>query len=448
MQNRLKTKISSGIYKGKTIELPSLATTRSTKSIVKESFFSSIRDEIRDCLFVEGFGGSGVMALEALSNHAKSVIAVEKDREAYKILKKNFDNFENTKAINGDSFSILPEILDINSMENEPKNGIILYLDPPFNIRSGQDEIYDKTINLVEKIASNIHINLICFEHISELNLPENIANFYLAKSRKFGFTTLTYYRKKMNIKEILDYHRDIKNCDENLFTTADPLQVARRNRDEIIALICALFAYGNANLIVKFLNSLNFDLLNSSDEIIKKELKNHKYRFQNSNDVGEIFITLKRLKNEEKIEDIIQKGMQKDGKIIDGINLLIEKILSLNSYRSDGYEFFFSKRFLDEPKSPYKRYNMYLRWMVRDSDIDMGIFTKIPKSELLMPLDVHTHRVCLSLELMKRKSYDFKAVMELTNKLREFDREDPIKYDFALYRLGQSGEYRDLGSK
>ena len=99
----------------------------------------------------------------------------------------------------------------------------------------------------------------------------------------------------------------------------------------------------------------------------------------------------------------------------------LLNLFYGLNSYRSDGYEFFFGKSFEKEPQSPYKRYNMYLRWMVRDSDIDLGLFKNLPKDRLLMPLDVHTHRVSFKiLGLINRKSYDFKAVMELTKKLRE----------------------------
>ena len=64
------------------------------------------------------------------------------------------------------------------------------------------------------------------------------------------------------------------------------------------------------------------------------------------------------------------------------------------------------------------------------------------------MPLDVHTHRVSLNLGLISRKSYDFKAVRELTDKLCEFDPADPIKYDFALYRIGQSGELTEILNK
>ena len=161
-----------------------------------------------------------------------------------------------------------------------------------------------------------------------------------------------------------------------------------------------------------------------------------------------EIFITLSRLKKEGDIEEILARGLAKNGEMIEAVNELIKFIYGLNSYRSDGYEFFFGKSFSKAPQSPYKRYNMYLRWMVRDSDIDLGLFKSLPKSKLLMPLDVHTHRVSLNLGLISRKSYNFRAVRELTDKLCEFDPADPIKYDFALYRIGQSGELAQILSE
>lgn len=243
-----------------------------------------------------------------------------------------------------------------------------------------------------------------------------------------------------MSLKSLLNAHVLDKNTINGLFSYADPLQIAREINDDLGRMICALFAYGNARQIVKFLKTLDFSLINSSEENIVKSLKGYKYRFQNEEDIKNIFITLRRLKLECNIEELILKGLKKGG-IEHGINEIISKILSLNNYMSSGYEFFFGRGFDEFATSPYKRYNMYLRWMVRDTDIDLGVFKKINKSKLLIPLDVHTHRVSLKLGLIKRKSYDFKAVMELTNKLRSFDPIDPIKYDFALYRIGQSKE-------
>lgn len=108
----LFTQISSGIYKGKKLALPALSSTRSTKNIVKGSFFDTWRAELRGAAFIECFGGSGAIALEALSNGAKNVYAIEKDAAAHKIMRKNFELFGlGANAILGDCFERLPEIL-------------------------------------------------------------------------------------------------------------------------------------------------------------------------------------------------------------------------------------------------------------------------------------------------------------------------------------------------
>lgn len=241
-----------------------------------------------------------------------------------------------------------------------------------------------------------------------------------------------------LQIKKKLDFWVQKRNSAVELRsdTTADPLQVAKPYNDEYIALICALFAYGNANQIVKFLNSLDFDLLNQEENIIKKALKSHVYRFQNSEDITQFFITLKRLKSKQKLEDIFIKGYQKNSLVIDGLSTLLKFMYLINPYRSRGYSFLLGK--LNSKQSPYKRWNMYLRWMVRKDELDMGLWSRVDKKDLLAPLDTHTHKMALKLGLIDRKSYDFKSCLELTNRFKTFDKNDPIKYDFALYRLGQ----------
>ena len=83
------------------------------------------------------------------------------------------------------------------------------------------------------------------------------------------------------------------------------------------------------------------------------------------------------------------------------------------------------------------KRMNMFLRWMVRKPPVDLGIWTFIKPKDLLIPLDVHVARVSRNMGLLTRKSNDFKAVIELTSKLRELCPEDPVKYDFAMFAFG-----------
>lgn len=81
----------------------------------------------------------------------------------------------------------------------------------------------------------------------------------------------------------------------------------------------------------------------------------------------------------------------------------------------------------------------MFLRWMVRQDDkgVDFGFWRQINPRQLLMPLDVHVDRIARRLGLIERKQTDWRTVLELTETLRHFDPEDPVKYDFALFGLG-----------
>ena len=85
------------------------------------------------------------------------------------------------------------------------------------------------------------------------------------------------------------------------------------------------------------------------------------------------------------------------------------------------------------------KRVNLFLRWMVRRdaAGVDFGIWNRIPMSALYIPLDVHSARVARRLGLLERRQDDWKAVAELTGRLKKFDPDDPVKYDYALYGLG-----------
>jgi uncharacterized protein (TIGR02757 family) len=78
---------------------------------------------------------------------------------------------------------------------------------------------------------------------------------------------------------------------------------------------------------------------------------------------------------------------------------------------------------------------------MVRQDENDMGLFSGVDKKDLIIPLDTHTFNVSHRLQLLKRKTYDLQAALELTCKLKEFDSLDPVKYDFAIYRLGQESK-------
>ena len=243
-----------------------------------------------------------------------------------------------------------------------------------------------------------------------------------------------------MNIKKILEQEVSKRNCydavnEENL----DPIIVAKRYNDATIALICALFSYGNVQQIVKFLNSLDFSLLHKSDTQIAAGLQEHYYRFQKSEDIVALFRALKRLNAVTTVEAVFVDAYKINNSVIDGINALILKLRSLYAYDSRGYSFLLGKvTTKTKGAGALKRWMMYLRWMVRHDNIDMGLFHGVDKADLIMPLDTHTFHVGLRLGLLTRKTYDLQAAIELTEKLKTFDKTDPLKYDFALYRIGQ----------
>ena len=124
-------------------------------------------------------------------------------------------------------------------------------------------------------------------------------------------------------------------------------------------------------------------------------------------------------------------------------LNFTIEQ--SLNYFRS----YFFSledfprrtKKHISSPaqKSTCKRLNMFLRWMVRKDNkgVDFGIWKTLKPEHLICPCDVHVDRVARLLVLITRKQTDWLTAIELTNKLKQFDHSDPVKYDFALFGLG-----------
>jgi len=242
------------------------------------------------------------------------------------------------------------------------------------------------------------------------------------------------------DVKSLLDKEVATRNSIAELSEDKpDPLLVASKYRDETISLICALFAYGNAGQIVKFLSSLDFSLLDERELTIEKELSSSYYRFQKPDDVIAVFIAFKRLKEIDSIENIFYEAYKKDNNILDGLWNFIDTFRKINSRDTHGYNFLIGSL----PKKvssagTYKRYMMYLRWMVRKDKLDMGLWSKIDKKDLLMPLDTHTFKMSQKLGLLKRKSYDMKASIELTDKFKEWDNNDPIKYDFALYRIGQ----------
>ncbi len=194
MKNRaFVKKIISGKYKNTILEIPSKDTTRSSKAIVLESFFNTLQFEIIDAVFVELFSGSGSIGLEALSRGAKKIYFFEKDKNAINILRKNIAKTSpnDCQIIAGDTFS------NINSLSKtllQTNTQAYFYIDPPFSIRDGMEQIYENMLHLIASLPREI-VKLIIIEHMSELKLEKNIGIYELLKSKKFGNTTLSYYK-------------------------------------------------------------------------------------------------------------------------------------------------------------------------------------------------------------------------------------------------------------
>ena len=191
-------KIISGKFKGKTLNLPSKTTTRSSKTIVLESFFNTLQFDIVDANFVELFSGSGSIGLEALSRGAKEIMFMERDREALKTLKSNIALTDPSRCsvYGGDSFSNINAVVSRLKKSNEDA---YFYIDPPFSIREGMEDIHNKTMKLIASLPSEV-VKMIIIEHMTGLEIEETIGEFSMTKVKKFGNTSLSYFTPKDEI--------------------------------------------------------------------------------------------------------------------------------------------------------------------------------------------------------------------------------------------------------
>ena len=187
----ISKKIISGKFKGKTLKLPSKTTTRSSKSIVLESFFNTIQFNIVDAVFVEVFSGSGSIGLEALSRGAEKIIFLEQDRDALKVLKQNISLTDPSacQVFGGDSFINIDAVVKTLKKAGDDA---YFYIDPPFSVREGMEDIYEKMMVLIASLPQEC-VKLIIIEHMTGLEIPEKIGAFSIKKSKKFGNTSLTY---------------------------------------------------------------------------------------------------------------------------------------------------------------------------------------------------------------------------------------------------------------
>jgi uncharacterized protein (TIGR02757 family) len=229
------------------------------------------------------------------------------------------------------------------------------------------------------------------------------------------------------------------KKYNKKEFIYSDPIQFPKRFSDkrdiEISALISSSLAYGNVKQIIKSLNYI-FSIMNSPLNYIKnstnsriiKDFKNFKHRFTDGNEITNLILNLKEVyKNYNSLEDFFIKHIKNyDSNIYPSTNSFLKSFIK--------YE---TKTLIPNPdkKSAMKRFNMFLRWLVRKDEIDFGIWTKISPKMLLIPLDTHMHQISLKLKITNRKDTSIKTVFEITDFFRKIEPKDPVKYDFSLVR-------------
>ena len=227
-------------------------------------------------------------------------------------------------------------------------------------------------------------------------------------------------------------------------FIKDDHVQFPHRFQDkkdiEIAGFISSILAYGSRKVFIKKLDELFSVMQNEPLNFVlnfePKMLGNFNYRFGKVEDFSEIFRILRQLYEQDGgLEELFKYGYcERD--ILKMFQVVSDYFYSRVNSNCVGQGFSFM---IPNPKNggAMKRMSMFLRWMIRDGEVDLGVWDFVPKSELLIPLDVHVARVSREMGLLKRSSNDFKAVLELMEALKQFDYEDPAKYDFAMFGYG-----------
>ncbi len=246
------------------------------------------------------------------------------------------------------------------------------------------------------------------------------------------------------SILELLN--RKASQYNTTSFIESDPISIphkfSQKQDVEISGFLTSIIAWGRRTAIINKANHwmelmdkepYNF-VVNSSDIEYKRFVK-FVYRTFNGDDCLFLVSAIRDLYREYGgLESVFTDGYNNSNNIMEAIVYARKKLFLTPHLKR-------SEKHIANPLSgsAAKRINMFLRWMIRNdgNGVDFGIWKHIPQSALMCPLDVHSGNVARKFGLLKRKQNDWKAVEELTEKLREFDPQDPVKYDFALFGMG-----------
>ena len=238
-------------------------------------------------------------------------------------------------------------------------------------------------------------------------------------------------------------------------FIKPDPLQFVYHYSKpadmEVAALLAASLAYGRVQQIEKNLNDL-FGRMGTSpyafvmnfDKAGRQKLNSFKHRFTTGRDISDLLSVLKKvLRQKGSIEKHFSSGYNKgDENILPALSRFCDSLYEIYSEQNGRKVSRGMKYLLASPVrgSACKRLNLFLRWMVRDDDVDTGLWKRIDKAKLIVPVDVHMGRLCRILGFHDRKIISLSTAVKITDCFAEIEPADPVKYDFALSRIGILG--------
>ena len=216
----------------------------------------------------------------------------------------------------------------------------------------------------------------------------------------------------------------------------------------EIAGFFASALAYGRVGLIQAALRQLFSIMQPSPYEFVinfskKNEcaLEHFKYRFNTGHDIAGLVWAFKSVLQEfGSLEKFFLSGYSNNHEnIIPGLEAFTSGVLARVPRQKSGGSANGVEYLLADPrrKSPCKRLNMFLRWMVRSDQVDPGVWESVSASKLIVPLDTHMIRLCRILGLYDARTVTLKTAVEVTNKFAQICPEDPVKFDFSLCRIG-----------
>ncbi len=227
-----------------------------------------------------------------------------------------------------------------------------------------------------------------------------------------------------------------------------DPLEFLYAYPDlrdrEIAGLIASSLAYGRVAQILKsvgyvldIMGPCPWDFLKAaSPESLRETYSDFRHRFADGESLAALLTGAKQVIGRYgSLYDCFLEGMDKMDKteatVLPALSFFARKIAEGSAFRCGHL------MPMPERGSACKRLNLFLRWMVRKDAVDPGGWDDIPLSKLIVPLDVHLHRISLRLGMTARKQANMKTALEVTSGFRKLSPDDPVRYDFALTRLG-----------